>query len=276
MTEQQRIHTLLKEYGFYAKKSFGQNFLINEGIIRRIVNTMKPESFDCVIEIGPGLGSLTLPLSEKAKKLIAVDADRDMIKVLTEVMKDRPNVTLVQSDFLRFNPNPYSKADSRLFIGNLPYNITSELLEYLLEKGFRSAGVMVQKEVADKLTYVPGKKENCALGAFIKASGELSLVTAVDRSSFDPSPKVDSAFVRIDLKKRIPYSLYPIYQALFKDPNKTIHNCLRQFPPYREALTVLEAAEDPLLEKRARQLDTDTLTLLAKKIQTEQRKAVRK
>lgn len=267
MTELERIQNLLKEYGLYAKKSFGQNFLINEGIIRRIVNGMDVDSFDSVIEIGPGLGSLTLPLSKKAKKLIAVDADRDMVMVLREIFKDAKNVEIVQSDFLRFDPDFCSEMNHRLLIGNLPYNITSELLEYMLEKGFRSAGMMVQKEVADKLSYVPKKKENCPLGAFIKMTGELTLISDVDSSSFHPAPKVQSAFIRIDQKQKIDFSLYPILKALFKDPNKTMANCLKQTPCYQNALAYFKDNQDDRLSYRARQLEADELYNILKTIQ---------
>ncbi len=266
MTELARIQSLMKDYGLFAKKSFGQNFLINEGIIRRIVEKMTPQDFDVVIEIGPGLASLTLPLSKKAKKLIAVDADRDMIMVLNDLFKDSKNVSIVSSDFLRFDPDQYSKKENRLFIGNLPYNITSELLEYLLEKGFKSAGVMVQKEVADKLTYVKGKKDNSPLGAFIKAQGEISLISAVDSSSFNPAPKVDSAFVRIDHTKDVDFKLYPIFRALFKDPNKTTLNCLKQYKIYDNAIAYLKEQNDERLSYRARQLEAEDLLDLASTI----------
>lgn len=269
MTEQDRIQGLLKEYGYIAKKSFGQNFLINEGIIRRIVDQMKPETFETVIEIGPGLGALTLPLSQKSKKLYAVDADRDMITILHEIFDSKKNVTLVQSDFLRFDPDSVSRKEDRLLIGNLPYNITSELFEYMLEKGFASAGAMVQKEVYEKLSYTPGKSTNTALGAFIESMGKLSLLTLVDHSSFDPSPKVESAFVRIDTdpKKSISFSLYPVYKALFRNPNKTIHNCLKEVPEYRDSLPTLSQEKPELLSSRARQLDVKTLQKLAEEIQ---------
>lgn len=266
MNEKQRIEALLKEYGLSAKKSFGQNFLINEGVIHRIVEAMHPQDYEHVIEIGPGLASLTLPLSEKAKDLIAVDADRDMVKILSALFANKRNVRIVQSDFLRFNPNACSKADDRIFIGNLPYNITSELLEYLLQKGFLSAGCMVQKEVANKLTYLPGKKDNNALGAFIKATGELTLVTSVDRSCFSPAPNVDSAFIQINRKKRVPFTLYPVFRALFKDPNKTIANCLRQFSSYQVGIRYLKEHEPETLSLRARQMEADDLVVLAKKI----------
>jgi 16S rRNA (adenine1518-N6/adenine1519-N6)-dimethyltransferase len=266
MSELNRIQNLLKEYGLYAKKSFGQNFLINEGIIKRIVNKMEIETFPTVIEIGPGLGSLTLPISQKAKKLIAVDADRDMVMVLNQLFKDNKNTTIVQSDFLRFDPDEYSSMEDRLLIGNLPYNITSELLEYMLEKGFRSAGMMVQKEVADKLDYVKGKKDNCPLGAFIKMTGDLTLISDVDSSSFSPAPKVQSAFIRIDQKQKIDFNLYPIVKAMFKDPNKTIGNCLKQTPNYSNALSYLKESQNEFLSYRARQLEASELHTLAKLI----------
>lgn len=266
MTEKERVHGLLKEYGYAAKKSFGQNFLIDSGIIRRIIDNLKPEEFETVIEIGPGLGALTVPLSKRAKKLIAVDADREMIHVLQDIFPDQKNLKLVQSDFLRFNPSSVSKMDTRAFIGNLPYNITSELFEYFLQKGFRTCGAMVQKEVADKLTYIKGKKDNSPLGAFIKVTGELSLVTYVDRSCFDPSPKVDSAFIRIDQKKKQDFTLYPLFKALFKDPNKTMSNCLKQYPKYVKAATIINQEDPELLTKRARQLEAEEILVIAKKI----------
>ena len=266
MSELTRIQELLKKYGLAAKKSFGQNFLINEGVIKTIVNGMDVESFDTVIEIGPGLGSLTLPLSKKAKKLYAVEADRDMVMVLKDLFKNSANVTIVPSDFLRFDPDTVSNKETRLILGNLPYNITSELFEYLLSKGFKTAGAMVQKEVADKLTYETGKKENTPLGAFIKASGELRLLKAVDSSCFSPAPKVDSAFVRIDHTKDVPFSVYPVLKALFKDPNKTMGNCLRQSPLYPKAYTALKERDEKRLSYRARQCDPEVLVSLSEEI----------
>lgn len=267
MTERERERALLKEYGFSAKKSFGQNFLVDDGLIRRIVKNLDVPSYEAVIEIGPGLGALSLPLSQQAKKLILVDADRDMVRVLSDIFKGKENVQIVQSDFLRFDPDELSEKGSRLFVGNLPYNITSRLLEYMLDKGFRSAGFMVQKEVFEKLDYQPGKKENNPLGAFIKASGELRLLTYVDRSAFDPSPKVDSAFLCIDRTHPVPYTLYPIFKVLFKDPNKTIANCLRQFDKYLPAYAVLKEEGAEELTMRARQLTPEQLVNVSKRIE---------
>lgn len=266
MTELERINNLLKENGLVAKKSFGQNFLINDGIIKRIVNGMDIDKYETIIEIGPGLASLTLPLSKKAKKLVAVDADRDMVAILKDIFHDNDNVTIIQSDFLRFNPDEYSRKEDRVFIGNLPYNITSELFEYMLEKDFVLAGAMVQKEVADKLMYVKGKKENCPLGAFLKARGEVALLTNVDSSCFNPAPKVDSAFIRIDKKRDVDFALYPIFKAIFKDPNKTISNCLKQSPKFASTLSVLKEENNPCLALRARQMDIEDIISLTEHI----------
>lgn len=266
MNEKQRVESLLKEYGYSAKKSFGQNFLINEGIIKKIVTTMAPEKYKTTIEIGPGLGALTIPLSNKANKLYAVDADREMIHVLRDLFKDNEKVTLVQSDFLRFDADSVSNPNDRMFIGNLPYNITSELFEYFLRTGFSVCGAMVQKEVADKLTYIPNKKENSPLGAFIACTGELSLVTDVDRSCFSPSPKVDSAFIKIEQKEKLDFRLYPFFKAFFKDPNKTISNCLKQYPNYLPYLNVLKEENNEFLSLRARQLEKDDILKLARRM----------
>lgn len=263
MTELERISKTLKEYGLSAKKSFGQNFLINEGIIKRIIEKMNVNQFSTVIEIGPGLASLTLPLSKEVRKLYAVDADRDMIMVLKDLFKDKDNVTIVESDFLRFDIDAISNMEDRLIIGNLPYNITSELVEYMLEKGFKCAGMMVQKEVSDKLTYKRGKKDNSPLGAFIKMTGDIELITDVDSSCFSPSPKVQSAFVKITQKQKIDFNLYPIIKSLFKDPNKTISNCLKQNHIYDNALSYLKENNDERLIYRARQLESDELYKLA-------------
>lgn len=263
MSELERINTILKEYGLNAKKSFGQNFLINEGIIKRIVDKMQVDQFKTVIEIGPGLASLTLPISKKANKIIAVDADRDMIMVLNDIFKEASNVTIIQSDFLKFDPDLYSSMDERLIIGNLPYNITSELIEYMLKKGFKRAGFMVQKEVADKLTYVPNKKDNTALGAFIKMTGDLNLVTDVDSSCFNPAPKVQSAFLMIDQKNKVDYSIYSILKALFKESNKIIVNSLKPYKIYDKAILKIKEEKEALLSYRARQLTSDELYSLS-------------
>lgn len=265
MNEIDRIRELLQNNSIVAKKSFGQNFLINDGTIKKIVNAFSCGDDIRIIEIGPGLGSITLPLSKKHKNLIAVDADRDMIAVLKDIFKDS-DVTLIESDFLRFDPDIYTDKNHRIFIGNLPYNITSELLEYILEKGFISAGVMVQKEVAEKLFYIPKKKENCPLGAFIRMQGDIEYICDVDSSCFLPAPKVQSAFIKITHQKDIPFGYYYILKALFKDPNKTISNCLKQSKDYIKCIDELKESYLSLLNSRARQLDITQLTLLCVKI----------
>lgn len=262
MSEKERILDLLNKYNLKAKKSFGQNFLINDGIINRIVKSLDVSSFDYVIEIGPGLGSLTNKIIEESENVIAVDADRDMISVLKDLYSSKSNLKLIQSDFLKYDPNLDTSSENRLFVGNLPYNITSELIEYFLKCDFKKMAIMVQKEVAFKLDYNQNKKDCSPLGAFLKTFCEYQFVTLVDRSCFYPQPKVDSAFISFDKRKDIEFNLYPIYKALFKDPNKVISNCLKQSSKYKDF--VLTGNE--LLTYRARQLDVDSLYKLSKKI----------
>lgn len=259
MDEITRIKKLLDENNIVAKKSFGQNFLINDGIIEKIIASLEILNTDSLIEIGPGLGSLTIPLSTICNKLIAVDADRDMVKILNKIFLNQSNVTILESDFLKFDPDKYSKSNDRIFIGNLPYNITSSLIEYLLLKGFNKAGIMVQKEVADKLTYKKDKKENNALSAFLNAQVKIASRIEVDSSSFLPVPKVDSSFLVFKHTKDIDYSLYSIFKILFKDSNKTTSNCLKQ-SKYKDKIAIIQDSEyKDLLSLRARQLDVDTL-----------------
>lgn len=262
MSEKERILDLLNKYNLKAKKSFGQNFLINEGIINRIIKSLNVSSFDYVVEIGPGLGSLTSQIIKDSKNVIAVDADRDMITVLNDLYSNYSNLKLIQSDFLKYDPNLDSTFNNRLFVGNLPYNITSELIEYFLKCDFKKMAIMVQKEVALKLDYQENKKECSYLGAFLKTFCNYQLITMVDSSSFYPQPKVDSAFVSFDKIKEIEFDLYPIYKALFKDPNKVISNCLKQSQKYKNFILT----NNEMLSYRARQLDVDTLYKLSKEI----------
>lgn len=270
MSEKERIFEILNKYNLKAKKSFGQNFLINEGIINRIVKSLNVSSFDYVIEIGPGLGSLTSYIIKEAKNIIAVDADRDMIMVLNDLYSNCLNLKLVQSDFLKYDPNSDSTINNRLFVGNLPYNITSELIEYFLKCDFKKMAIMVQKEVAFKLDYQENKKDCSYLGAFLKTFCNYQLITMVDSSCFYPQPKVDSAFISFDKIKEIEFNLYPIYKALFKDPNKVISNCLKQNPKYKDFILT----SNELLSYRARQLDVNTLYKLSKEIDNYYKKRI--
>ncbi len=258
MTEQERIKSLLDTYHLSPKKSFGQNFLINDGILDRIVKGRQVENYDCVIEIGPGLGSLTTRLQPLCKKLVCVDADRDRVRVLKDLFKDKGNTTIINSDFLRFDPDSCSDKETRLRRGNLPYNITSDLLKYRLGKGFSAAGIMVQKEVSDKLLYEPNKKTDTPLGAYLKRTCDVSVLTFVDRSCFNPVPKVDSAFRKIIHKKDVSIRCLSILTNLFRDPNKTRNNCIKNVYGKEFPSCLNEEVQDRL-SYRARQLDAEAL-----------------
>ena len=266
MSELDRVKSILTKYNISPKKSFGQNFLIDSKVINSIVSMFDYSKYNEVIEIGPGLGALTLPLVKKGIKIKAIDADRDMIKVLSEIFNNDSNIEVIQSDFLGYKLDE-KEAKNRLVLGNLPYNITSSLIEYLLENNFLSAGIMVQKEVGEKLHYVPSKKENTPLGLFLACGYSLSDQVFVPSSSFYPSPKVDSLFIKIDKTKDINFKYYSLFKIMFKDNNKTIQNCLKQNILTKKYLLNSHSDEiNNLLLLRARQLTPSQAIILASDI----------
>ena len=266
MNELERIKSILVKNNLTPKKSFGQNFLVDTNIINNIISLFDYSKYLEVIEIGPGLGALTLPLVKKGIKVKAVDADRDMVKVLSEIFSDSNNIEIIQSDFLRYKLDKKT-ANNRLIIGNLPYNITSTLIEYLLENNFLSAGIMVQKEVGEKLQYIPSKKENTPLGLYLSCGYKISSQIFVPSSSFYPSPKVDSLFIKIDKIQDINFKYYSLFKIIFKDNNKTIRNCLKQNKETKDYLLKPHNDEiNQLLLLRARQLDSNQGILLAEDI----------
>lgn len=265
MNEAERVKALLVKYNIVPKKSFGQNFLIDEHVIRSIISLFDYSIYDEVIEIGPGIGALTIPLFDRAKKLTVIEADRDMVKILKDIFQDK-EITIVQNDFLKYEfEDEIDK--NRLIIGNLPYNITSALLKKLIKSNFSTFGIMVQKEVAEKLIYVPGKKENTPMGLFLACGYKIDGTVQVKSSSFFPSPKVDSTFIRIDKYEDIDYKYYLLFKIMFKDNNKAIKNCLKQNKFTKDYLSKIHREEiNALLLLRARQLTVSQAKYLAKDI----------
>lgn len=265
MNELERVKNLLVQYSIVPKKSFGQNFLVDKKIINQIISLFNFDLYDEVIEIGPGIGALTIPLFERAKKLTVIDADRDMIKVLNDLFKEE-DITIIQSDFLKYDLST-NNAGNKLVIGNLPYNITSVLIEYLLKSNLLSFGIMVQKEVAEKLIYIPGKKDNTAMGLYLACGYKINGEVQVKNSAFFPSPKVESTFLKIDKYETIDYKYYLLFKIFFKDSNKTIRNCLKQNSFTKEYISKKHNKEiEHVLNLRARQLEISSAKKLANDI----------
>lgn len=199
----------------FPKKSLGQNFLINGGVLAKIIRAAEITTDDTVLEIGPGTGNLTEKLAEIAGRVIATEKDRRLIEPLKEKFAAQKNVEIVELDILKFNPKAYRLEPSAYkVIGNIPYYITSHLLKIIFEKWPlpKLIVLMVQKEVAQRIVAKPPSMNLLALS--VQYFAEPELISYVSRGSFRPMPKVESAIIRLKLKSQI--SNLKINEALFK------------------------------------------------------------
>jgi 16S rRNA (adenine1518-N6/adenine1519-N6)-dimethyltransferase len=218
-----------------AKKRFGQHFLTDTSILRRIVDAAELAPGETVVEIGPGRGSLTSALAERGARVIGVELDRELVPLLRARFAETPNVTIVEADVLDTEPrdllaraggaSPYS------VVANLPYSIAALVLRRFLEADVapRRLVVMVQREVAEAIVAGPGKMT--LLSVATQVYGETRLVMRVARGSFSPPPKVDSAVVRIDVAPRprvdAPLDVFfRVVRAGFGNPRKQLRNSL--------------------------------------------------
>ena len=203
---------IMKKYHVKANKSLGQNFLIDENVINEIIKNSEISEKDCVIEIGPGLGTLTKELLEKAGEVVCVELDKKMIPILKDRFSLYKNFELINDDILKVNlkeliKEKKNKGFSKIkIVANLPYYITTPIIMKLLEEklDLESITVMVQKEVADRLIAIPGDKETGAItySVYYYAQGEELL--EVSKDSFIPEPEVTSKVIRLRIRKEPP------------------------------------------------------------------------
>lgn len=196
--EMPAIMELLKKYELWAKKSFGQNFLISKKVLDLIVKTAEISSNDHIVEIGPGLGVLTNELAQKAKKVITVELDKNLLPLLSETLSPHKNIEIVNEDALKYLP---PKTTYKV-VANIPYNITSPLINHFLqnENKPQSMTLLVQKEVAEKICLK--EPDMTILSLQTALFGEAKIIKTVPASSFFPSPKVDSAIIKITLYEK--------------------------------------------------------------------------
>ena len=230
---------ILKKYNITASKSLGQNFLIDDNVIENIVESADIEDNDLIIEIGPGLGTLTKRLLEKAKKVIAVELDNRMINILNERFSLYKNFELINEDILKVDlkeiiNNNKEKLDIKnvKVVANLPYYITTPIIMKLLESklDIESITVMVQKEVAKRLTAKPGEKLAGAITYSVNYYCEPEEVIIVPNSSFIPEPEVESEVIKLVLRKEAPVKVkneelfFKFIKASFMQRRKTLIN----------------------------------------------------
>ncbi len=243
------LRAQLRRLGFRPRKKLGQNFLADEDVLDRIVESADLAPTDEVLEVGPGLGTLTARLATRAGHVVAVELDPDLAKVVAEELRPRGNVEVVNQDILRFDLCARFRPRAYKMVGNLPYYVTSPILRYFLESECQPSlmVVMLQREVAERITARPG--EMSLLAVSVQLYGEPRLVRLVDASAFYPPPKVDSAVVRIDLYAKPavdaePEAFFALVAAGFAQRRKMLHNALAQrfWMPAGRAPELLRAA----------------------------------
>ena len=193
------VVSLLRDYGLSPKKGLGQNFLVNGEILKRIVLSADITPEIPVLEIGPGLGSLTRYLAQVSRDVTAIELDDNLMPVLRKVLKPYHNIRIVQGDILEIDPAELMEAEGYAVVANIPYSITSALIRHLLEASLKPALLVltVQREVAERICAQPGKLSLLALS--VQVYGKPRMMFNIPAGAFYPAPKVDSAVVRVDL-----------------------------------------------------------------------------
>jgi 16S rRNA (adenine1518-N6/adenine1519-N6)-dimethyltransferase len=223
---------VLKRFGLRADKGLGQNFLQDANILEKIANAAEIQKDDHVLEIGPGLGSLTRYLAVSAKQVTAVELDRDLLPPLKAVLMPYQNVQVIHGDILELSISKIIDQSNYLVVANIPYNITSAIIRHLLESNPKPRRVVltIQKEVAERICAKPGDLSLLALS--VQVYGKPSIAAKIPANAFHPAPKVDSAILRIDIydEPLIPIELiktfFKLIKAGFGQKRKTLRNSL--------------------------------------------------
>ena len=247
---------LVKKYNFKFSKSLGQNFLIDDSVPRDIVAGAEVNSEDLVIEIGPGVGTLTAQLLKKAKKVVAIELDNDLIPILEQELGDNPNFTLIHNDSLKVDFNEViGEEKSVKLVANLPYYVTTPIIVKLLKDGynFKSLTIMIQKEVAERMNAEPGNKDYGALSLLVQYYCNTSIVRKVPPACFIPRPKVDSIVIRLDKLSEAKVKVdneklfFDIIRNSFNMRRKTLWNGVKSIGPAKEKLELAfeKAGVDP-------------------------------
>ncbi len=229
---------IIQKYEFMFQKKFGQNFLIDTHVLEKIISAAGITKNDCVLEIGPGIGTMTQYLAENAGHVVAVEIDRNLIPILKETLADYDNVTVINEDILRVDikalAEEYNGGKPIKVVANLPYYITTPIIMGLFESGvpIDNITVMVQKEVADRMKEGPGSKDYGALSLAVQYYAEPEIVANVPPNCFIPRPNVGSAVIRLTRHKEMPVQvkdpalMFKIIRASFNQRRKTLQNGL--------------------------------------------------
>ncbi|WP_432628252.1 16S rRNA (adenine(1518)-N(6)/adenine(1519)-N(6))-dimethyltransferase RsmA [Brotaphodocola sp.] len=229
---------VIQKYGFAFQKKFGQNFLIDPHVLDKIISAAGVTKDDMVLEIGPGIGTMTQYLAEAAGRVVAVEIDNNLIPILQETLKDYENVTVIHNDILKVDiaelAEKYNGGRPIKVVANLPYYITTPIIMGLFESHvpIDNITVMVQKEVADRMQEGPGSKNYGALSLAVQYYAEPYIVANVPPNCFIPRPSVGSAVIRLTRHKEAPVQtkdeqlMFRLIRASFNQRRKTLQNGL--------------------------------------------------
>ncbi len=238
----QKTIEIIKKYEFAFQKKFGQNFLIDTHVLDKIIAAAGVTKDDCVLEIGPGIGTMTQYLAENARHVVAVEIDSNLIPILNETLADYENVTIIHADILKVDINQiteqYNGGRPIKVVANLPYYITTPIIMGLFENmvPIDNITVMVQKEVADRMQVGPGSKDYGALSLAVQYYAEPYIVANVPPNCFMPRPNVGSAVIRLTRHKEPPVKaedpglMFKLIRASFNQRRKTLQNGLNNSP----------------------------------------------
>ena len=228
---------IVEKYGFSFKKNFGQNFLVDERVLGKIVSSAEISKDDVVIEVGPGIGTLTQALAKEAYKVVAVEIDTTLVPILGELLSDFDNIEIINEDILKVDVNAIAEKypDKKIkMVANLPYYITTPIIMNVLENHspVESITVMIQKEVAYRMKAQPSTKDYGSLSLAVQYYCEPYLVANVPQNCFMPRPNVDSAVIKLTVmdKPKVQVNnekfMFEFIKAAFSQRRKTLVNCI--------------------------------------------------
>lgn len=229
---------ILQKYQFHFQKKFGQNFLIDPHVLKKIMDKAEISKDDCIVEIGPGIGTMTQYLAENARQVIAIEIDQNLIPILQDTLSDYQNVMVINEDVLKVDMYGLIEEKNQgkpiKVVANLPYYITTPIIMGLLESHIPldSITIMVQKEVAERMQEGPGSKEYGALSLAVQYYAKPEIVAYVPPNCFMPRPKVGSAVIRLTCHERPPVEvknekfMFDLIRASFNQRRKTLVNGL--------------------------------------------------
>jgi 16S rRNA (adenine1518-N6/adenine1519-N6)-dimethyltransferase len=233
---------VIQKYQFVFQKRYGQNFLIDPHVLEKIISAAEIEADDCILEIGPGIGTMTQYLAKRAGKVIAVEIDKNLIPILHDTLSEYKNVSIINGDILKIDikslVEKYNQGRPIKVVANLPYYITTPIIMELFEScvPVKSITVMVQKEVAERMKVGPGTKDYGALSLAVQYYAKPEIVAAVPPNCFIPRPGVGSAVIKLTKYIKPPVEvgnekfLFQIIRAAFNQRRKTLVNSLKNAP----------------------------------------------